>query len=227
MTVKKPKVVSLSINYEVFPGCRQTTTWYHPDMILGCCIQHIGDPRDRIEHKREYHGSQGRRVEEARPSVSGRYPLWSTEDVRSVPGSPNQVYYVNDTKPIHLSQWGVAFHFHNFFDSLETLRHKQATYGHPEAHKRHWMLSNFSDGDMDVVVRCVHQLDNFHNPASVKRRVVRPFERMGGPKPIYFLNETYRKERWRFVKEMVLKDEAKYGSLYAGVLAKRKQQGAS
>jgi hypothetical protein len=47
------------------------------------------------------------------------------------------------------------------------------------------MLSNFSDGDMDVVVRCVHQLDNFHNPTSVNRRVMRPFERMGGDPSLF------------------------------------------
>lgn len=86
-----------------------------------------------------------------------------------------------------------AFHFHNFFDDLQTLRNKYLTYGHADPDAMNIPLSSVAE-DVDIVVRCVHGVPN-NSSTSVLSRFRGGFEDILGPKPIFFQsNETYRLE---------------------------------
>jgi hypothetical protein len=66
-----------------------------------------------------------------------------------------------------------------------------------------------------MMVRCARDLPNSANPTS-KARFEGGFEGYVGTKPIFFLNETYRKERHARLKTMVAEDEKLFGSYYPG-----------
>merc|ERR1712238_496608 len=66
-----------------------------------------------------------------------RFPLWDGRDIRETNGNEAGVteeYHLNTTqqeaKDKGTAVYGTAFHLHNWFHSLEVLRHKYATYGH-------------------------------------------------------------------------------------------------
>lgn len=48
-----------------------------------------------------------------------------------------------------------AFHLHNFFDSLEVLRRKYKTYGHPDEHALDKQMSLIMEGDVGFMVDCL------------------------------------------------------------------------
>jgi hypothetical protein len=41
---KRPKVIANTIPFEGSPECRSSHSWFHPDLMLGHCIERIGDP---------------------------------------------------------------------------------------------------------------------------------------------------------------------------------------
>jgi hypothetical protein len=217
---KRPKIVAHGIVYESSPECWKYTKWFHPDMMLGECIDKIGDPTGRVVSGRDYHRTRGHRESGYDPGKpggylshivsSGLYPLWSTQDFRSIEGG-QQYRWVNHSQ--EGSDFGTSFHVHNFFDDLQVLRHKYSTYGHANHRAVKVPLSNISPA-LDVVVRCVHDLPNKANPQSAVR-IVKPFNRSVGPKPIFFLNESYRKARHEHVRDIVLADEKQFGSIYS------------
>jgi hypothetical protein len=228
---EKPKVVGRGITYESSPECRKIRKWWHPDMMLGACVDGIGDPTGRVVPVRKYHRTRGHRMKGYSTKVSpgwlpeiltlGRYPLWSTQDYREVEGGEQYrwVNYSGHTNELDSdSEFGISFHLHNFFNDLETLRHKYTTYGHGKKEAMYQPLSNFSR-DLDVVVRCVHGLPNVNAwpkavPMKPFDRFMKPYDRTLGPKPIFFLNATYRSARHKHVRQLVLEDEVKFGSSY-------------
>jgi hypothetical protein len=68
-----------------------------------------------------------------------------------------------------------------------------------------------TSSDMEVVldgmVRCVKGLPDSANLAGRLRVEMAYYEKTSGPKPIYILNETYRKERHELVAQQVWEDE--------------------
>ena len=212
----KPKIVALTNSYESSPECRKQKEWFHPDMMIGACLDGVGDPTGRIVPVRNYHRTRGKRDDASGnrgkyrdEHVSlGRYPLWSIQDVRSQGGSSGQQTWAD-------VRWGVAYHFHNFFEDVSTVRNKYVTYGHGDltaASAATLPLSEIT-GDLDLVVRCVHDLSNSANP-EMSARVETPFYEIEGPNPIYFSNETYRRVRHEHVRKIVLADEKQFGYFY-------------
>jgi hypothetical protein len=190
----KPKIVALTNIYESSPECRNQKNRFHPDMMSGACLDGVGDPTGRIVPVRNYHRTRGKRDDASGnrgkyrdEHVSlGRYPLWSIQDFRTQEGNTRQQTWAD-------VRWGVAYHFHNFFYDISTVRHKYVTYGHGDASKATLPLSKVAR-DLDIIVRCVHDLPNSASP-KMPARVERPFYEIEGPKPIYFSNETYRRIR--------------------------------
>jgi hypothetical protein len=214
---KDPKIVAYGIIYESSPECFKTTKCFHPDMMLGACIDKIGDPSGRVVPVREYQRTRGSRGEGYTPEgylphivSSGRYPVWTTQDYRNIAGG-FQYRWVNESH--EATTYGTSFHIHNFFNDLRGLRHKYSTYGHANSRAMYVPLSTIG-ADLDVVVRCVHDLPNSANPKSAVR-IAESFKMLVGSKPIFFLNETYRKVRHEHVRKIVLVDEKLFGSIYS------------
>jgi hypothetical protein len=156
---------------------------------------------------------------------SKKIPLWSGQDIRTVSGSEGPLMTYKHT-PGHrdTAAYGVAYHLHNWFNDIEEVRHKYATYGHGwhEALRRN--LSDIQE-DLDLLVRCARDLSNDikpngsrfyeHNDGDVDAF----WKNFGGPKPLYFRNVTYIRERHAALRRMVAEDERKYGSRYPPSIA--------
>lgn len=219
----EPRVFAWSLVFESSPECVSKDLnwlWFHPDVMIGECIEYIGNPRGRPTPVREYkgvHGERdlgwGRNSSDDYPKdviSNGSYPLANAADMRTgVFNYALGVGYPKDNSTLRVA----AFHFHNFFDSGEVLRHKYRTYGHPLFRAKYMKLSDIHNEDLDMLVRCARDLPNSANPTS-KDRYEGGFNSYVGSKPIFFLNETYRKLRHAKVKMIIEEDERQHGSKY-------------
>jgi hypothetical protein len=219
-TCRQARISASAISFEASPYCIKRRNWFHPDMVSGACLEGVGDNADRMQAKRKHEG--GRRATgygedglyfENLTDAHSRYPLWNGPDMRELRGGD-----YNDTKLMWQSQegtprtrlYGTAFHFHNWFQDSATIRHKYKTYAHGYVgNAKNATLSDL-ELDLDVLVRCVKRMTSSRE----RRRVEIGYDMTRGPKPIYFLNKTYREERHALVKRIVAKDEAVYGSNY-------------
>mmetsp|Transcript_10157 Transcript_10157/g.11598 ORF Transcript_10157/g.11598 Transcript_10157/m.11598 type:complete len:195 (+) Transcript_10157:91-675(+) len=194
-------------------------------MIIGECLaEGIGDPSGRVVpvrlHKRLYmrraigYGQLGTEDYNDQIVASGRYPLFNGVDMRD--GTINTDYErVNWKKRPRRENaaYGIAYHFHNWFPNSRVLRNKYKTYGHGDKHTYKKTLSDLN-ADLDVMVRCSKNLV-LPNNSTEKKRYELPYEKIQGPKPIYFLNETYRRIRHETLQRQVIQeDEALYSSNY-------------
>jgi hypothetical protein len=228
----RPKLVATGVSFESSPECIKHSHWYHPDIISGQCIDGVGDPTGRVVPQRKVEQIYGERTAEfggaelssMREEIqkSGLYPLFNGADIRLVPGGelkPAQrkgkstEEYQKGVEEI----WGVAFHLHNFFDDVSTLRNKYFSYGHGQAHSNDTLTAPLSQlgADIDVVVRCARNLPNSLRPAIPLKHIFEGgFSGTRGNKPIFFLNETYRRERHATLVKIVAQDEKVFGSEY-------------
>ena len=150
---RSPKIRASTAVFESTPECwTKSRRWYHPDAILGECVDQIGNvtmhpptkrdwPKNNPTNNSKYFGwrlpSYGRsdnynKYLEEHKWFEERYghkpyPLYFATDVRMEPGFGVQK---KDKSP-------TAFHFHNFFQSNTEIHHKYRTYGH--ASKQAWM----------------------------------------------------------------------------------------
>lgn len=153
----------------------------------------------------------------------GKFPLWSGRDIRTVSGSGDPLTNYNNKPGFgDTAAFGVAFHLHNWFQDFENVRHKYATYAHGSETAKIIPLSEI-EGDIDVLVRCARDFPNDLNPGGKKYYehngdIESFWKNFGGPKPLYFRNETYVYERHAALQSMVADDERKYGSKYAANL---------
>jgi hypothetical protein len=146
----QPMVTAPAMVLEGSPMCiEKGRRWHHPNLIIGECIEGIGNSSMHPTVQREPRYGAMMRVKdwERRVQVAEkhdlRYPLWSATDMRMEDG----VWPAKDTFP-------VAFHFHNFFDSIDTIRTKYSTYGHPVEDAGTLELQNISM-DLDFMVDCL------------------------------------------------------------------------
>jgi hypothetical protein len=210
-----PKLAGETLIFESSPECMQRDRrWIHPDMILGECIDGIGDPKGHPVPRRQA-GKQGLRnelhVQKVPHDSTKKYPLWNAADFREE-DVPQYAEWKGPRETGGPAAYVSAFHFHNFFDDLRTLRNKYLTYGHAEPGAMKDPLSSVHD-DIDIVVRCVHGVPNPNSTWEIKR-FRGGFEDILGPKPIFFQNETYRFFRHAAVRRMILQDEKEHGSIY-------------
>jgi hypothetical protein len=227
-TCERPKLVPLTISFESSPECIKHNPWFHPDMVSGQCIEGVGDPTERVIPLRVFQRKYGARTEQyggkslegIREEVKkfGRWPLFNGADMRIAPGDSGVPAHWLDKngqfKDNKQEIWGVAYHLHNFFDSLEVLRNKYRYYAHSDGMAFAKHLGRL-DGDLDVVVRCVRKLPVQEGRGSDTRGVFSGgYIGTVGNKPIFFLNETYRRLRHELTSRLVMEDEIIYGSDY-------------
>lgn len=199
------KLIGKTLVFESSPECvTNIKRWYHPDLLLGECIENIGDPTVHRPAPRHWNG-KGPRHDGYTPSnrtmMRNRtmYPLWKPDEMRLMQGGRMATGKAKHT----------AFHLHNFFPSTEVLRKKYRTYSHPHGDAYKKPLGNLSE-DVDLAVNCVTD-----RPDKFGLRYPRlrgGFQAIDGPKPILFERSAeYRVARHQEFKEMVLADEKEYG----------------
>jgi hypothetical protein len=146
---------------------------------------------------------------------SGHFPLWSSRDIREVAGSANGLTEYTNTDTSNVLLASVAYHLHNWFDDLSVLRNKYSTYGHFDkdwANAPNKILSKINR-EIDLVVRCARDLGNEFGEDKYYERDELKDNRYN--RPIFFLNETYSRERHSLIQELVRTDEKIFGSGYA------------
>jgi len=242
-----PKMALSAIQFDGSPLCIKKDEWFHPDVILGNCIVGVGDPSGRATPQREYsppgstaktlgHRNDGWGLDDYNKYPQDvidnkRFPLWDGRDIREVSGSADDLTnFVKKSEMGHgkTAAFGASFHLHNWFKDTKVLRHKFLTYGHSDRHAMEIPLSNYTDGDVNMMVRCARGLGNqikvqekgdpnryeYYEDNHLMPQDKEQIFSLGGNRPIYFKNWTYVKERHAHVQQMILDDEAEYGTIY-------------
>ncbi|KAL3757822.1 hypothetical protein ACHAWU_006130 [Discostella pseudostelligera] len=203
------KVFASTMVLESSPNCiTKDRRWFHPDAILGECVENVGDSSLHPSTKREYKDHHGMRIhgygksedfvnnftlywaENGLDPANGTYPLWTEADMKmeSLGVQPT----MKDGSP-------TGYHFHNYFNSAEAIHVKYHTYGHA-AHdameKPIWELHE----DLQLAVDCANGVGNdaldFSNTDS-------------SVLPIYYRNDEVRSKRHELWQSIV-KEEEKY-----------------
>ena len=218
---RMPKVVSFTLIIESSPSCiTESKGGFHPDMVLGECIENIGNSTDREIAVREHReGTTGRRVPGGGKFLKDwvgkritRYPLWRPVDFRSTEGGKQYREVDPNTGKPHLGFGHTAYHFHNFFDNFTDLRNKYKTYGHPQRDVERKPLGELQE-DINVAVLCAMN----RSAAHVRRKPVRGGweefvdQAQGRRIPLLYANKQYRMERHEELKQQIKEDEAVYG----------------
>jgi len=201
------------------PNCiHQGRHWYHPDMILGECIESIGNETLHKPVQRSAvggrHGSHHLEAFEARWQSNKSHPLWNGGDIRRRTGGIRYplVGECNWTEITNRNgqPWGSnAFHFHNFFVNSSNIRHKYYTFGHPHADAWVENLGKLNTA-LGLMVRCVMNLtDN----SSTISWVDGELQNIEGSVPLFFADKEVRSIQDRQLREVIAFDEAMYGNM--------------
>lgn len=207
---------------ETTPECiTKDRSWFHPAMIIGNCIEEIGDPTKniiapRVEGFRREEG-YGRdcnlkKYNESYGQIDGdKHPLFSAGDFRQLCGG--RMHQRVLTPESNYSKY-TAFHLHNFFADFQTTRNKYLTYGHPHKDAMTDPLEDMHD-DLKLLVRCVlNQTDAPKGKNLPKKIETQNHQRhVGGmkaslpPWPIYFQDSDYRRRKHNLIQKLVMEDE--------------------
>lgn len=187
--------------YETSPDCVSRTKKYeHPDMMIGACIQGIGDesfnrlaPRDETGIYREK-GWNCEDREQEKDIKDQKYPLWTGADMRQLCGGRQ----ANLRASMH--QQYTAFHFRNFYNTAKDMRLKYTT----EEELYDKSLDDLGE-DMRVTYRCIKEIDDEKN--AVTKREPGGFKVLKPMTPIYFGDEKYRAAVHERAKKKILDDE--------------------
>jgi len=204
---KAPKVIASTVVFESSPECTwKGRRWFHPDAVLGECVDQIGDTKLHPPTKRNKWESHGVRLngygnygnysryeaDVLKPlNMTGQYPLWLPDEIRIEVGGA--LFQKED-------EWKspTGYHFHNFFMSGEEVRYKYLTYGHPDGKAFEKPLRDLH-GDLLLAVTCAE--------GNHTEKAERSFESLPGTsKPIYYLNQEARRARHSIWQDIVRKD---------------------
>lgn len=207
---KHVKLVAVTTTFETTPECiTADRQGFHPDMIIGACIEGIGDsdvhpsaPREVGTFLRQP-GFGGGDCDWSKASrvKDGKFPLWDMSDFRRTCGG-GRLALDTDSYP-DLAEY-TAYHFHNFFADFNATRFKMKTYGHPNQHAMTRSLEHLSN-DLKLMYRCVKDVADADNQKW--RRVKGGFDAVKPFMPIYFQDEDYRRRRHAYVQQMVDLDD--------------------
>jgi len=231
---KKPKIIASTLNFESSPECiPQKRIGYHPDMMIGECIEFIGDPNlhkpmPRIytqpDNPNQLYRSAGLQVGYGSGNDwslfdpgnnKTHFPLWTAGDFRQRVGGV-QISMSENTE----SQYGwqaanyngqpvrfTAYHFHNWFSDIKTLRFKYLSYGHNDKRAMNVSLGMLNH-DLNLTVKCVM---GRNDTGDRRERIQGGFAALVGPVPELFKDRAYRSKRQQLLKEMIAADEATHG----------------
>ncbi|KAG7370688.1 glycosyltransferase family 17 protein [Nitzschia inconspicua] len=210
---KKSKLLGATRVFESSPECvTKDRNWFHPDMVIGACVEEIGDdsvhPRaPRSDGFRRDNGwaRSGEDVQNLTDNSS--YPLYSAGDFRALGGgSMVHSHYSN-------SSGHSAFHLHNFFADFNTTRYKYLTYGHPDGQALTKPLEDLH-ADIRLLVRCVYNQTDGPINSGADYEKKQDFQRVEGGLdtrhpvfPIYFYDEDYRRRKHAAILRLVNEEE--------------------
>jgi len=207
---RSAKVYASTLVFESSPECAwKGRRWFHPDAILGECVDQIGDTRLHPLTKRERWESHGKRLNGygyredysfydakvlAGLNMEGQGPLWLPHEIRAEQGGERVSKKDKWNSP-------TGYHFHNFFMSGEEIRFKYSTYGHADPYARVKSLRDF-DSKLMMAVMCA--LGNH------TEKTESSFDSISGTsRPIYYLNKEARQARHNLWQDIVRRDEEK------------------
>ncbi|KAG7344388.1 glycosyltransferase family 17 protein [Nitzschia inconspicua] len=210
---KKSKLMGATRVFESSPECvTKYRNWFHPDMIIGACVEEIGDdsvhpiaPRSDGLHRDKGWASSGGDVQNLPDKRF--YPLHSAGDFRMLDGG-SMVHSRDGDSSGHS-----AFHLHNFFADFNTTRYKYLTYGHPDWQALTKPLEDLH-ADIRLLVRCVYNETDGPVNSRANFKEKQDFRRVEGGLdtrhpvfPIYFHDEDYRRRKHDAVLRLVKEDE--------------------
>ncbi|KAL7475554.1 hypothetical protein ACHAW6_001465 [Cyclotella cf. meneghiniana] len=160
----KPKVYGLAAIFEGSPGCVSAEEIYHPALMIGECIDGIGNSTLHPTPTRNNHRAYSWRTDNytyhtyysalhtqdyppphKNIPTNVYFPLFNAADFRRTPGG---FFYGNDNVPLY-----VGYHIHNFFDDIRVLRQKYLTYGHAQTDALTKPLADLNR-EVNLMVRC-------------------------------------------------------------------------
>lgn len=209
-----PKVLSVS-NYifEGSPNCiPENKRWYHPDMIIGECVEGIGNstlhPQSNRKPSNRKRNPKTDKVLGINGDEQNEAPqLWSAADFRRR-GSKGKRY---GSKPNP-----IGFHYHNAFSSIEVLRRKYRTYGHPKPDAETVALESIHI-QLDLMVDCA--LDRSEE-GNERIRIKGGLNALEGPIPLAFSVPSYSEIRHAELKDIIwqdLSERESYNTTVVGV----------
>jgi hypothetical protein len=206
------RITATSQVYESSPDCViDRRGWYHPNALIGACIEEIGStelnsiaPRVGLgifKYDREDgYGDKCRVDRSGYTHINGtRYPLYSAADYRKLCGGKQ-----SEAKKDKNHSKFTGYHFHNFFPDMQATRFKYLTYGHEKKEAMTMPIANISE-DLLVMSQCAKNVDD-HADQKWKR-VIGGIAKTRQPWPIYFWDEDYRLRKHEKLLELVAKDE--------------------
>ena len=216
--------------FEASPQCFAKSRVFSPSIVLGGCLEGMGDPTKHVVAQREDwkravgYGTGGAQVIPGHPDYEthyahvphDHYPLYSTSDIRMQPSADN-IYKA-------------SFHLHNWFAEFPKLRNKYKTYGHPirdamtkPLHEIHddiklmtYCLRNWTDAPTDAQKKKAGSRDH-RNATPITER--QDFQRVLGGfqealvKPLYFYDEEYIERKHQAVLANLKADDEMMRSL--------------
>jgi len=217
-----PKVLGLTLIFEGSPNCiTQGRQWFHPDMVLGECIESIGNETLHPTVKRiagdGRHGGFDREALVARQQAKGSQPLLNGGDIRLFNGGiqyPMREGYDWEELARKTGQpaGSTAFHFHNFFLDASEIRHKYHTYAHPHPNAWHDELGDLHE-DLGMMVLCImNRPYNSSNNTLILPWVVGGLDNIKGAVPLFFADKGVQQIRDEQLRAAIEKDEAMYGT---------------
>jgi hypothetical protein len=215
------------MQFQSAPDCIQKEMQtHHPDMVIGECIDFIGDAEVHRPGKRDF----GKRLQGYGGGGSGDYgsmpnttmfPLLNACDFRMYGGGNtvklvNSVHDWNSTtvrKSGQLKRY-TGYHFHNFFASATEIRHKYKTYGHAVKNAFDIPLGKIHP-DIALAVNCVMNRSDYGADrmrqvvGNLQHRVVGGLSQIVGTKPLYF-DDAYNTKRYEELRKMIQDDEEQH-----------------
>jgi Glycosyltransferase family 17 len=203
----KVKLAASSRVFETSPECvTDARGWYHPDMMLGACIELIGNrsihPIAFRDGPRRAHG-YGRACSHDFSKITGKHPLWNAADFRMLCGV--QAYRMDEDTS---RSTYTGFHFHNFFSDFNATRMKYFTYGHNVKANKAFAspLEDIGKNDLKLMFHCARGEPDDEDQKW--KRIPGGLTETLPPTPIYFQDLDYRRQRHEWVKRQVRMDNA-------------------
>jgi Glycosyltransferase family 17 len=161
--------------FESTPECLARKTWYHPNAMIGHCIQGIGTGYSPLSKEKDNENN----------SINVEpHPLWTAKDFRMTRGGRKIHVNVSVATQLALRQRETAatatmavvdpilglpmdhrhsrlfdrytgYHFHNFFANMNATRFKYSTYGHADRAARSKPIYEVS-ADLNMLYHCLY-----------------------------------------------------------------------
>lgn len=210
---KEPKIVAAGLTFESSPECvcSDRVLW-HPDAIIGECLEKIGDERIHPPPRRSFNDVHSFRAEgygldnnysayfEENSIEGNMYPLWNPADIRRVEGG-RMVKHKETTY--------TAFHLHNNFLTSREIRNKYTKYAE-KLERANTVPLMLIHEDVGLAVSCVH---NLTWTGKQKTLLNGGYSSIRATRPLLYHNDEFRSLRHQEALNLVLEDERRYGAV--------------